>query len=240
VSFEQIELARLIEQVDLVALIRTVGYAGLFAIVFAESGLLIGVFLPGDSLLFTAGFLASQGYLDLATVALICTVAAIAGDAAGYAFGLRVGRRLFERPDSRYFKRKYLVAAEAFYARHGAKAIVLARFIPFVRTFAPIVAGVGAMRYRRFAVYNALGGLLWGTGVTAAGYLLGNVIPDVDRYLLPVIVGIVAVSALPMLIHLVRSHSSAFREALPTRRSRDAATTDARLAVVREAVEPNP
>ena len=132
---------------DLPDLIRAAGFLGILLIVFAESGLLLGVFLPGDSLLFTAGFLASQGIFDLPSLAVGCALAAIAGDAVGYAFGRHIGRRLFERPDSRWFKRRHLLAAEAFYAKHGGKAIVLARFIPIVRTFAPIVAGVGHMRY---------------------------------------------------------------------------------------------
>ena len=199
---------------DLAELIRAVGYVGLFAIVFAESGLLVGVFFPGDSLLFTAGFLASQGFLDLPLLAATVVVAAISGDAVGYAFGRRVGRRLFERPESRFFKRKHLLAAEAFYEKHGGKAIVLARFLPFVRTFAPIVAGVGLMRYRRFVMFNVIGALIWGAGLTTAGYLLGNVIPDVDRYLIPIILVLVIVPGLPTVLHLVRSNSPELRAAL--------------------------
>jgi membrane-associated protein len=191
---------------DLGELIRMVGYLGIFGIVFAESGLLVGVLLPGDSLLFTAGFLASQGYLSLPLLALTCVVAAIAGDAVGYTFGKRVGRRLFERSDSRWFRRKHLLAAEAFYAKHGGKAIELARFFPIVRTFAPIIAGVAGMPYRRFATFNVIGGVIWGAGVTSAGYVLGSVIPDVDRYLIPSILAIIGFSALPTLIHLWRDH----------------------------------
>ena len=203
--------------IDLVELIRAVGYLGIFAIVFSESGLLIGVLFPGDSLLFTAGFLASQGHLYLPTLAATCVIAAIAGDAVGYAFGKKVGRKLFERPDSRYFRREHLLAAERFYERYGAKAIVLARFLPIVRTFAPIVAGVGLMRYRRFAIYNALGALLWGGGVTTAGYALGQAIPDIDRYLVPAILAIILVSTLPTLVHLYRSHGDKLRVTLRER-----------------------
>ncbi|MHB1131243.1 MAG: DedA family protein [Chloroflexota bacterium] len=189
---------------DIVELIRAVGYVGVFFIVFAESGLLFGVFLPGDSLLFTAGFLASQGHLSLPVLVVGCVIAAITGDAVGYAFGRRVGRRLYERDDSRWFKRKHLLAAEAFYERHGGKAIVIARFLPIVRTFAPVVAGTANMRYRRFALFNIIGALLWGLGLPVAGYLLGNAIPDVDRYLLPILAAIIFLSVLPSLLHVLR------------------------------------
>lgn len=211
---------------DLSDLIRTVGHLGVFAIVFAESGLLFGVFLPGDSLLFTAGFLASQGYLSLPYLAVGCALSAIAGDAVGYAFGRRVGRRLFERPDSRWFKRKHLLAAEAFYEKHGGKAIVLARFLPVVRTFAPIIAGVGNMRYRRFALFNVLGGILWGAGVTTAGYLLGNAVPDVDRYLLPIVGAIVVISALPTLLHVLSAHRDELGQVLRLRGRRELAPVE--------------
>ena len=189
---------------ELQTAIATAGYAGIVAIVFAESGLLIGFFLPGDSLLFTAGFIASQGALDIRLLVPLCFVAAVAGDAVGYAFGSRIGRRLFQREDSRLFRRQHLLRAEAFFTRHGGKAIVLARFLPVIRTFTPIVAGMGAMPYRRFAAFNALGGLLWAVGVTLAGYFLGQVLPGADRYLLPIAVVIVAASMLPTAIHLAR------------------------------------
>jgi membrane-associated protein len=173
----------------------------IFAIVFAESGLLFGFFLPGDSLLFTAGFLASQGYLDLPLLLTGCFIAAVTGDSVGYWFGHRVGRRLFERQDSFFFHRRNLERTEAFYRKHGGKTIVLARFLPAIRTFAPIVAGVGAMSYRWFLFYNIFGAVLWAIGVTTAGYFLGSVIPDVDKYLLPIIALIILVSSLPALIH---------------------------------------
>jgi len=191
---------------DLEELIKTVGYVGLFAIVFAESGLLFGIFLPGDSLLFTAGFLASAGFFDPVALVLVFVTAAIVGDAVGYTFGRRVGRRLYERPNSRWFKRRHLERAEAFYERHGGKAIVLARFVPIVRTLAPIVAGMACMRYRRFVLYNALGGVLWGAGVTLAGYSLGNVIPEqtVEVFLPAIVALIVVISALPTVAHVWR------------------------------------
>lgn len=189
---------------DLPELIKTIGLIGVFAIVFAESGLLIGFFLPGDSLLFTAGFLASQEFFSLPVLLVGCAICAIAGDSVGYAFGRRVGRKLFLRENSTFFKKKYLLAAEAFYEKHGGKAIVLARFVPIVRTFAPIVAGIGEMNYRRFVTFNILGGLLWAVGVTLAGYFLGSVIPDVDKYLLPILAVIIFVSLLPSIIHVLK------------------------------------
>ena len=190
--------------IDMIEAIKTVGLIGVFLVVFAESGLLIGFFLPGDSLLFTAGFLASQGVFSLPALAIGCGLAAIIGDSVGYTFGRRVGRRLFEREDSALFKKKHLAAAEGFYEKHGAKTIVLARFVPIVRTFAPIVAGIGEMEYRKFVTYNNLGGLLWGVGVTIGGYVLGSVIPDVDKYLLPIIIVIIFVSLLPSVYHVLK------------------------------------
>src|SRR5919199_1372896 len=153
---------------DLQQIIIAFGYLGVWAIIFAESGLFFGFFLPGDSLLFTAGFLASQGVFDawggIWTLSLLCGVAAILGDSTGYAFGKRVGPRLFNRDDSRWFHKRHLRRAHDFYERHGGKAIVLARFMPFVRTFAPIVAGMGAMNYPRFLFFNVVGGVVWAFG----------------------------------------------------------------------------
>ncbi|HEX2038853.1 MAG TPA: DedA family protein [Acidimicrobiales bacterium] len=187
---------------DVEKLIETVGTLGLFAIVFAESGLLIGFFLPGDSLLFTAGLLASQGKLNLPVILVGCFVAAVAGDQAGYLFGRRVGPALFKRPESRFFKHENVEKAQAYFDKYGAKTIVVARFVPVVRTFAPIVAGVGRMHYPTFVRFNVVGGLLWGVGVTLLGYVLGDTIPDIDKYLLPVIALIVFLSVLPILFEL--------------------------------------
>lgn len=198
---------------DLEQLIRAVGYIGLFIIVFAETGLLVGFFLPGDSLLFTAGFLASQGYLDIWILVPVLFVAAVSGDAVGYAFGNRVGRGLFKRPESRFFKPKYLLQAEAFFQRHGGKAVVLARFVPLARTFVPIVAGIGAMRYRRFVVFNVVGAILWAIGLPLAGYFLGTMIPNVDTYLLPIIIVIILVSIAPSAIHIWRENGDEIRTA---------------------------
>lgn len=185
---------------DLADFIRAVGLAGLFAIVFAESGLLIGFFLPGDSLLFTAGFLASQGYFNIWILAAGCFVAAVLGDNVGYAFGRRMGRRIFERPESLLFNPKNLGRAERFYEEYGASAVILARWLPAIRTFAPIVAGVGLMRYRRFLAANIAGAGLWAVGMPFLGYLLGSAIPGADRYLIPIIAAIIVLSFLPPLV----------------------------------------
>lgn len=189
---------------DLISLIKGVGYIGIFAIVFAESGLFLGFFLPGDSLLFTAGFLASQGFLDIWILCIGVFIAAVLGDSVGYMFGKRVGPRIFQQEDSLFFNKENLHRAARFYERHGGKAIILARFMPVIRTFAPIMAGVGAMQYSKFLFFNIVGGIVWGIGISLAGYYLGSVIPDVDRYLIPIILGIIMVSILPGVIHLLR------------------------------------
>jgi len=189
---------------DLVALIKAAGYLGLFGIVFAESGLFVGFFLPGDSLLFTAGFLASQGFLNIWILAPLAFIAAILGDNFGYAFGRRVGPAIFTRERSLFFHKEYLERARIFYEAHGGKAIVLARFLPVIRTFAPILAGVGRMRYSTFLFYNVIGAVLWAIGLTFLGFYLGNAIPNIDRYLVPIVLVIVIISSLPALLHLVR------------------------------------
>lgn len=196
-------------------LIETVGTIGLFAIVFAESGLLIGFFLPGDSLLFTAGLLASQGKLNFPLILVGCFVAAVAGDQVGYAFGNRVGPALFRRPDSRLFKHEHLEKAQAYFDKHGSKTIVLARFVPIVRTFAPILAGVGTMEYRTFVRFNLIGGFVWAVGVTSVGYVLGDTIPDIDKYLLPIIGVIILLSLIPVFLELRRARSRANQQESP-------------------------
>ncbi len=196
--------------VDLQELLRTVGYVGLFAIVFAESGLLVGFFLPGDSLLFTAGLLAAPalGFFDLTTTMVVVAVAAISGDSVGYAFGRRVGPRLFQREDSFFFHRRNIERAHAFYVKHGGKTIVIARFVPIVRTFAPIVAGVGEMHYPRFLAFNVGGGLFWTVSMVGGGYLFGSMLKpeQVDKFLLPVIALIVGISVAPAALHLYRDN----------------------------------
>lgn len=190
---------------DLTEIIKTIGYVGIWAIVFTESGLLFGFFLPGDSLLFTAGFLASQGFLNIWILMLGCFIAAVTGDSVGYYIGHKYGKRLFHKEDSLLFHKDHLIKAEKFYEKHGGKTIILARFMPFIRTFAPIVAGIGNMKYSSFLTYNLIGGFFWAVGVTYAGYLLGNVIPDVDRYLLPAIGLIVIVSTAPAVYHALKT-----------------------------------
>jgi membrane-associated protein len=203
---------------DLVELIKTAGYLGVFGIVFAESGLLIGFFFPGDSLLFTAGFLASQGFLNIWILAVGCFICAVLGDSVGYAFGHKVGKRIFHRQDSIFFHKDNLLRAKTFYERHGKKTIILARFMPIVRTFAPIVAGVGDMHYPTFLSYNIIGGALWAIGVSLAGYWLGMMIPDVDQYLLPIVLVIVVASVAPSAIHVLRDPDQ--RKAIRTLLSR--------------------
>jgi len=194
---------------DLPQLIKTFSYLGVWAIVFAESGLLIGFFLPGDSLLFTAGFVASQpNTINIGTLIFGAFVCAVAGDNVGYATGHRWGRRLFQKEDSWLFKKEYLEKTENFYEKHGQKAVLMARFMPIVRTFAPIVAGVAAMKYKTFMSYNLAGGFLWTFGITLMGYYLGRVIPDVDKYLLPIVLGIIVTSFVPSIIHISQENKS--------------------------------
>ncbi len=193
---------------DPIFLIKTLGMIGIFAIVFAESGLFFGFFLPGDSLLFTAGILASQGYLNIAILVAGCALCAVIGDSVGYAFGRKVGPALFSREDSRFFHKDHIERAKHFYEKHGKKTLILARFVPVVRTFAPILAGVGQMRYTTFLSFNIIGGVLWTFGLTLLGYWLGNTIPDVDRYLLPIILGIIVLSVIPVIIEFARGRKS--------------------------------
>jgi membrane-associated protein len=186
------------------ALIEAFGTIGLFLIVFAESGLLFGFFLPGDSLLFTAGLLVSQGFSNLPVILVGCFLAAVAGDQVGFLIGRRAGPALFRRPDSRFFHKKNVERAQAYFAEHGPRTIVLARFVPIVRTVTPVVAGVGQMQYRKFVTYNVLGGFLWAVGVTSLGYILGESVPDIDRYLLPIILVIGAISFFPVMREVVK------------------------------------
>ncbi|MDI2127979.1 DedA family protein [Yinghuangia seranimata] len=190
-------------------LISTFGLLGILAIVFAESGLLVGFFLPGDSLLFTTGLLVADGeYLGqpLWLVCLLLVAAAVAGDQVGYLFGRRIGPGLGRRPNSRLFKQENVAKAHAFFERHGPRSIVLARFVPIVRTFTPVVAGVAGMRYRTFVVYNVVGGVLWACGVTVLGYFLGQV-GFVRDNVEAILVGIVAVSVLPIAVEVLRARA---------------------------------
>ena len=190
---------------DLISFIKAAGYLGLFLIIFAESGVFLGFFLPGDSLLFTAGLLASQGLLDIRILIIATFAGAVLGDSFGYAFGRKVGPRLFKKEDSLLFHKDYLERSRLFYERHGGKAIILARFFRFVRTFAPFVAGVGRIDYRIFLFYNLVGGALWAVGVTALGFYFGSVVPSVNEYILPVIAVIILFSLVPMLVRIGRN-----------------------------------
>lgn len=188
---------------DLINFIKTAGLLGIWGIVFAESGLFFGFFLPGDSLLFTAGFLASQHFLNTPALIIGSFIAAVLGDNIGYTFGTKVGSKIFTEK-SRFLKKDHLDKAQAFYAKHGPITILAARFMPIIRTFAPIVAGAANMDYKTFFVYNLFGGLLWGAGLPIAGYILGNLIPGVDKYLLPIIILIIFLSVLPGVIHYLK------------------------------------
>ena len=188
---------------DLPILIKTIGYLGIFFIIFAESGLFFGFFLPGDTLLFSAGLLASQGYFNVAILILIIVLAAVLGDQIGYLFGKKFGPKIFIRDESFYFKKRYLMDAENFYKKHGRKTVILARFIPVIRTFIPILAGVGKMRYRTFIAFNIIGGAIWGTGITLLGYFLGEKIPNIDTYLIPILLLVIFVSMLPTIFSFV-------------------------------------
>lgn len=191
--------------INLADLIRAVGYLGVFGMIFAESGLLIGLFFPGDSLLFAAGIVASQGYLNIAILIVVSFAGAVLGDSFGYGLGWRWGPKIFTKNESLFFHKDHLERARIFYERHGGITVVLARFLPFIRTFAPILAGVGKMPYASFLFYNILGGAIWAIGLPLLGYYLGRVIPDIDRYLIPLALAIVVVSFISTLIPLFGS-----------------------------------
>jgi membrane-associated protein len=186
-------------------LIRWGGYAVLVAIVFTETGLLVGFFLPGDSLLITAGLVAGTGGLNIWWLNVLLIAAAIVGDSVGYAIGFRAGPRLFTREDSLLFHRRHLIRTREFYERYGGKTIVLARFIPIIRTFAPVVAGVGQMAYRRFLFFNVFGGIGWVTSLTWAGYLLGRTVPNITQHVHVIVAIVVVLSVLPIVAEIVKA-----------------------------------
>lgn len=181
-------------------LVKTFGYLGLFITIFLESGIIIGFFLPGDSLLFAAGLLASQHYINIFAVIVLAVVAAILGNNAGYYTGKKTGHSLFNRPKSLIFSPKRVKEAHVFFEKEGGRALILARFIPAVRTFVPIIAGVGDMPYKKFVTFNTAGGLLWGISLPVLGYTLGKTVPSIDKYLLPAVFVIILISAMPVLI----------------------------------------
>lgn len=190
----------------LLHMITQLGIYAVIAVIYAESGLLIGFFLPGDSLLFTAGFLTHQGIfaINIHVFILLLWIAAVLGDSTGYAFGHKVGRKLFEKENSRLFKKKYLVEAEAFFERHGPIAIFLARFVPVVRTFTPIIAGISKMNYKTFLAYNVVGGLVWTAAFTYLGFYLGKILTDAGINIELIAIAIVIISIAPMIIHAVK------------------------------------
>lgn len=185
-------------------LLQQFGYLGLFLALFAECGLFFGFFLPGDSLLITAGVLAAAGLLDIKLLAILAFLGAVLGDNLGYWLGRVYGRRLFSRDDSWLFKKKYVAQAEQFYAQYGKKAVIFARFIPIVRTFAPPVAGIANMPYGTYFAYDLVGGLIWGSGVTLVGYYLGSAFPNIDKYIQYVIAVIIIASFVPIIMHVIK------------------------------------
>jgi membrane-associated protein len=185
-------------QLDPLHLIQALGYLGIFCIILAESGILIGFFLPGDSLLLTAGLLASEGLLSLPLLLILIPVAAILGDSVGYWFGTYIGPRLFTKEDSFIFNKRHIDRSRAFYEKYGARALVMARFMPVVRTFIPILAGVASMKYRKFLVYNAVGGFLWSVAFVLLGYFLGRAIPNIEHYILPIVLAVVVFFFVPL------------------------------------------
>jgi len=190
-------------------LIRMGGLIGLVAVVFAETGLMVGFFLPGDSLLVTAGLFAAKGDLDIVWLNLALMAAAIAGDATGYWIGRRAGQALYSRPNSFFFRKQHLVKTHEFYEKHGGKTIVIARFVPIIRTFAPVVAGAAEMTYRHFALYNIAGGIGWVASMTLTGYFLGRAIPDIDKHIHLVVAVVIFLSLLPGIISILRERIKA-------------------------------
>lgn len=188
---------------DLEGLIRWGGLTVLIIIVFAETGLLIGFFLPGDSLLITAGLLAAQGIFDIFVLNITLIAAAIAGDQIGYLFGRKTGPKLFNREKSLLFDKDHLLKAKDFYEKYGGRAIIYARFVPFARTFAPIVAGIGQMNYRKFISFNIFGGILWVLSMTLIGYFFGN-IPFVKKNFEYVIIGVILLSLMPVIVGFIK------------------------------------
>jgi membrane-associated protein len=198
-------IQEILNAIDPITIIKTLGLIGVLFIVFAESGLFFGFFLPGDSLLFTAGLFASQGFLNIYILLLGSFLMAVLGDSFGYWFGKKIGPKIFTKEDSFFFQKKHVERAHNFYEKYGNKTIILARFVPIVRTFAPIVAGVGLMKYKSFLTYNLIGGFVWSFGMVLAGFILGNVVPNIDKYILPIILLIIFVSVLPIIFEFVKS-----------------------------------
>lgn len=194
--------------IDIPSLVKTAGYIGVFGIIFAETGLLVGFFLPGDSLLFTAGILASQGYLNIWWLCFGLFFATLIGDNVGYQIGKHLGPKLFKRPKSFWFNPQHLERSHAFYEKHGAKTVVIARFVPVVRTFSPVVSGLARMKYTKFLVYSVVGALLWAVGLSLLGYWLGTTVPNIEKYIVPGIIIIILLSISPGIYHLLKDQRS--------------------------------
>ncbi len=194
---------------DITFIIQTFGLIGITAIIFAESGLFFGFFLPGDSILFTAGVLASQGLFNIALLTTCVWFAAVLGDTVGYWFGAKIGIKIFNKEKSFFFNKRYPERAHEFYTKYGGKAIILARFMPAVRTFVPIMAGVGNMSYKRFLSFNIIGGTIWTLGLTLGGYFLGQRVAKIDQYIIPIIVLIVLTSVIPVISEIAKSRREA-------------------------------
>ncbi len=186
-------------------IIEAVGYLGIFLIAFAESGILLGFFLPGDTMLFTAGFLAYKGLFNYWLLIAITFSAAVLGDTVGYTLGRKIGPAIFKKNDSILFHQDHLERARHFYERHGCKTIILARFMPIIRTLAPILAGVGKMNYPRFVIYNIAGGALWTFGLITIGFYLGSVIPNIEYFVLPIVLFILFISVVPTLVTILKN-----------------------------------
>jgi membrane-associated protein len=199
-------------------LIRLVGLAGVAFIIFSETGLMVGFFLPGDSLLVTAGVFAAGGLLNIYTLIPVLLCAAVTGNATGYWIGKRAGQALYNRPNSFFFRREHLLRTHQFYERHGGKTIILAQFIPIVRTFAPVVAGAAGMSYRRFATFNVVGAVCWITSMTLTGFFLGRAIPDIDKRIHLVVAVVIFLSLLPAIISVARAKLAARRTPEPAPR----------------------
>ena len=199
---------------DVQGLIQTGGYVALAVIVFIETGLMVGFFLPGDSLLVTAGLFAAKGDLNIVVLNVLLVACAVAGDATGYFIGRKLGPALFRRDDSFFFKKKHLIAAHDFYEKHGGKTIIIARFVPVIRTFAPVVAGIGRMSYRHFAAYNVVGGVGWVFTMTMIGYSLIKLFPGIEKHIHIVIIVVIVLSILPGIIEFLRAKMKARRASL--------------------------
>jgi len=189
---------------DPILIIKAAGVIGIILIVFAETGLFFGFFFPGDSLLFTAGIFASQGYFSIGLLLVGCIIAAVLGDSVGYWSGKKYGRKLFDQDKGFFFKKKRLYDAEVFYEKHGKSTIIIARFVPIIRTFAPIIAGIGSMNYPLFLSYNIFGGIFWVSLMLIAGYFLGGLIPNPDKYIIPIAFLIIVLSFLPIAIKMIK------------------------------------